>query len=146
MVGALDMPSAVKTSGKRGVHIVLPLARGPSHEEATDFAEKIATAVAKVLPKIATVERMKAKRDGKLYVDYLQNGEGRTVVAPYTLRALDGAPVSTPITWDELTESLDPRALSMRVVLDRVKERGDLFAAALGPGKSIPRLDSGTHP
>jgi bifunctional non-homologous end joining protein LigD len=138
---ALDMPSAVKTSGKRGVHIVVPIARGASHEEATAFAETMAGAVAKVLPKIATVERMKAKREGKLYVDYLQNGEGKTVVAPYTLRALDGAPVSTPITWDELTEKLDPRAFSMRVVLDRVQEHGDLFAEARRPGKKIPPLD-----
>jgi bifunctional non-homologous end joining protein LigD len=84
---------------------------------------------------------MKAKRDGKLYLDYLQNGEGKTVVAPYTLRALDGAPVSTPLAWDEVTEALDPRAFSMDAVLRRVAERGDLFAPALGPGKSIPRLE-----
>jgi bifunctional non-homologous end joining protein LigD len=137
---ALDMPSAVKTSGKRGVHVVVPIPRGASHEAATAFAEKIASAVAKVLPKIATVERMKAKREGKLYVDYLQNGEGKTIVAPYALRALDGAPVSTPITWEELTEALDPRALSMRVVLERVSSYGDLFAGALQPGKAIPRV------
>jgi bifunctional non-homologous end joining protein LigD len=140
LLDALEMPSAVKTSGKRGVHIVVPIA-GASHEEATVFAGKMASAVSKVLPKIATVERMKAKREGKLYVDYLQNGEGKTIVAPYTLRARDGAPVSTPITWDELTTDLDPRALSMRTVLDRVKEHGDLFAEALRPGKKIPRVD-----
>jgi bifunctional non-homologous end joining protein LigD len=135
LLEALEMPSAVKTSGKRGIHVVVPIARGPSHEEATAFGEKIARAVAKVLPKISTVERMKAKRDGKLYLDYLQNGEGKTIVAPYTLRALDGAPVSTPLAWDEVTEALDPRAFTMRVVLDRVAARGDLFAPALVPGK-----------
>jgi bifunctional non-homologous end joining protein LigD len=140
LLDALAMPSAVKTSGKRGIHVVVPIARGPSHEEATAFGEKMARAVATVLPKISTVERMKAKRDGKLYVDYLQNGEGKTVVSPYTLRALDGAPVSTPVAWDEVTEALDPRAFTMRAVLDRVAERGDLFAVALGPGKSMPRL------
>jgi bifunctional non-homologous end joining protein LigD len=92
------------------------------------------------LPKISTVERMKAKREGKLYIDYLQNGEGKTIVAPYTLRALDGAPVSTPIAWDEVTEALDPRGFTMRVVLDRVAKHGDLFAVALGPGRRIPQL------
>jgi bifunctional non-homologous end joining protein LigD len=92
------------------------------------------------LPKISTVERMKAKREGKLYLDYLQNGEGKTIVSPYTLRALDGAPVSTPLAWDEVTESLDPRAFTLRTVRERVTERGDLFAPARGPGKSIPRL------
>jgi bifunctional non-homologous end joining protein LigD len=140
LLEALEMPSAVKTSGKRGIHIVVPIARGPTHDEATAFAEKMARAVAKVLPKIATVERMKAKREGKLYVDFLQNGEGRTIVAPYTLRALDGAPVSTPIAWDEVTEALDPRALSMKVVLERVARKGDLFRAALEGGKKIPLL------
>jgi bifunctional non-homologous end joining protein LigD len=134
------MPSAVKTSGKRGIHIVVPIARGATHDEATGFAEKVARAVAKVLPEISTVERMKAKREGKLYIDYLQNGEGRTIVAPYTLRALDGAPVSTPLSWDEVNDELDPRAFTMSVVLERASRRGDLFAAALGPGKRIPRL------
>jgi bifunctional non-homologous end joining protein LigD len=140
LLEALEMPSAVKTSGKRGIHVVVPIARGPSHDEATAFGEQMARAVAKVLPKISTVERMKAKREGKLYVDYLQNGEGKTIVAPYTLRALDGAPVSTPLVWDEVTEALDPRKFTLRTALDRVAERGDLFAPALGPGKRIPRL------
>jgi bifunctional non-homologous end joining protein LigD len=140
LLEALEMPSAVKTSGKRGIHVVVPIARGPSHDEATAFGEKMARAVAKVLPKISTVERMKAKRDGKLYVDYLQNGEGKTIVAPYTLRALDGAPVSTPLAWGEVTEALDPRAFTMRAVLDRVAKHGDLFAPALAAGRKIPRL------
>jgi bifunctional non-homologous end joining protein LigD len=140
LLEALEMPGAVKTSGKRGIHIVVPIARGATHDEATAFAEKMARAVAKVLPEISTVERMKARREGKLYVDYLQNGEGRTIVAPYTLRALDGAPVSTPITWDEVTRALDPRAFSMQTVLDRVSRHGDLFARALEPGKRIPLL------
>jgi bifunctional non-homologous end joining protein LigD len=139
LLDAIHMPSAVKTSGKRGVHIVVPVV-GATHEEATAFAEKLAGAVAKVLPKISTVERMKAKREGKLYVDYLQNGEGKTIVAPYTLRALDGAPVSTPVEWDEVTDDLDPRGFTMQAVLDRVRERGDLFAAAIKPGKKIPPL------
>jgi bifunctional non-homologous end joining protein LigD len=140
LLDGIKMPSAIKTSGKRGVHIVVPVARGATHDEATAFAEKIARAVAKVLPDISTVERMKAKREGKLYIDYLQNGEGRTIVAPYTLRALDGAPVSAPLAWDEVNDELDPRAFTMPVVLERVSRRGDLFAAALGPGKAIPRL------
>jgi bifunctional non-homologous end joining protein LigD len=94
--------------------------------------------VAKVLPQIATVERIKDKRKGRLYVDYLQNGHGKTIVAPYTIRAIDGAPVSTPIAWSEVTEKLDPRAFTIRTVLDRVQEHGDLFAAALsGKGKLV---------
>ena len=120
LLDALSLESAVKTSGKRGIHIVVPLAPGPTHEEATAFAQRIAEAVAKVLPDVATVERVKEKRKGRLYIDYLQNGEGKTIVAPYTIRALDGAPVSTPLAWSEVTEQLDPRAFTIRTVPERI--------------------------
>jgi bifunctional non-homologous end joining protein LigD len=138
LLEALKLESAVKTSGKRGVHVVVPFAPGPTHDQATGFAEQVARAVAKVLPDIATVERMKERRSGKLYVDYGQNGEGRTVVSPYTIRARDGAVVSTPIDWDELTDDLDPRAFTIRTVLARVAKKGDLFAAALGSKQRLP--------
>jgi bifunctional non-homologous end joining protein LigD len=138
LLDALELESFVKTTGKRGLHVVVPIARGPSHDQATGFAEQIARAVAKVLPKIATVERMKEKRGGRLYVDYGQNGEGRTIAAPYTLRALDGAPVSTPLAWDEVTEALDPRSFTLRTVLPRFEKRGDLFAGALKGRALLP--------
>ncbi len=140
LLDALTLRSFVKTSGKRGVHVLVPIAHGPTHDEVTAFAEQIARAVAKVLPKIATVERMKDKRGGKLYVDYGQNGEGKTVVLPYTIRARDGAVVSTPIEWDELTEDLDPRVFTIRSVLDRVADRGDLYAGILSGGQRLPRV------
>ncbi|HEY1695080.1 MAG TPA: DNA ligase D [Polyangiaceae bacterium] len=131
LLEALELESFVKTSGKRGLHVLVPFAPGPTHDEATGFAERVARAVAKVLPGIATVERMKDKRGGKLYVDYGQNGEGRTIVSPYTIRARDGAVVSAPIRWDEVTESLDPTRFTIRTILDRVAKFGDLFALVL---------------
>jgi len=131
LLDALNLESFVKTSGKRGVHVVVPIAPGPTHGQATGFAEKIARAVAKVLPKISTVERMKDKRSGKLYIDYGQNGEGRTIVSPYTIRARDGAVVSMPIAWDELDEALDPTKFTIHVALTRVEKHGDLFAGVL---------------
>ncbi|HEY6462495.1 MAG TPA: DNA ligase D, partial [Polyangiaceae bacterium] len=131
LLEALELESVVKTSGKRGLHVLVPFAPGPTHDEATAFAERVARAVAKVLPGIATVERMKDKRGGKLYVDYGQNGEGRTIVSPYTIRARDGAVVSAPIRWDEVTESLDPARFTIRTILDRVDKHGDLFAPVL---------------
>ena len=130
LLDALSLESAVKTSGKRGIHIVVPLAPGPTHDEATAFALRIAEAVAKVMPDVATTERMKEKRKGRLYIDCFQNGEGRTIVAPYTIRARDGAPVSTPLAWSEVTESLDPKAFTIRTVPARVAKHGDLFAVA----------------
>jgi len=140
LLEALKLESYVKTSGKRGVHVVVPIAPGPTHAQATRFAEQVARAVSKVLPKIATVERMKAKRRGKLYVDYGQNGEGRTVVAPYSIRARDGAIVSTPIEWDELDEALDPTRFDIRTVMARVVERGDPFAGALRRTQTLPHV------
>jgi bifunctional non-homologous end joining protein LigD len=111
LLDALKLESFVKTSGKRGLHVVVPIAPGPTHDQATGFAEQVARAVAKVLPKVATVERMKDKRGGKLYVDYGQNGEGRTIVAPYTIRARDGAVVSTPIRVGRRHREARPHAL-----------------------------------
>jgi bifunctional non-homologous end joining protein LigD len=140
LLDALKLRSCVKTSGKRGVHILVPIAHGPTHDEVTAFAEQIARAVTKVLPKIATVERMKEKRGGKLYVDYGQNGEGKTVVCPYTIRARDGAVVSTPIEWDELTDDLDPRQFTIRTTLERVGRVGDLYAPVLAGGQRLPRV------
>jgi bifunctional non-homologous end joining protein LigD len=138
LLDALKLESFVKTSGKRGVHVLVPIAPGPTHDQATGFAEQVARAVAKVLPKIATVERMKDKRGGKLYVDYGQNGEGRTIVSPYTIRARDGAVVSTPITWDELTEDLDPTKFTIKSTLSRVAEKGDLLAGVLTVRQKLP--------
>ena len=140
LADALGMPSCVKTSGKRGLHILIPVRRGHTHEEVVHFSEHVARAVSKVLPKIATVERMKDKRGGKLYVDYGQNGYGRTIVAPYTLRAIDGAPVAMPISWDEVDESLDPLAFNLRTAVDRAEKLGDLLAPMLQGGAALPAL------
>ena len=140
LLEALKLESYVKTSGKRGVHVVVPIAPGPTHAQATRFAEQVARAVAKVLPDVASVERMKEKRGGKLYVDYGQNGEGRTIVSPYTIRARDGAVVSTPIEWDELDDSLDPRVFTVRTVLQRIQARGDLYAGVLNSRQRLPSV------
>ena len=134
----LELESVVKTSGQRGLHIVIPFMRGPSHEEATLLGRKLAGAIANALPEISTVERMKAKRGGRLYIDFLQNGEGKTIVSPYAIRAKDGAPVSTPITWSEVTRKLDPSAFTIRSVPERVAKHGDLFTKLLSPTQSLP--------
>ncbi|HVT45637.1 MAG TPA: DNA ligase D [Thermoanaerobaculia bacterium] len=136
---SLELPSVVKTSGKRGLHLFVPLASGYSHEEATEFACRVAEVIAGQLS-WATVERAIAKRAGRLYLDCLQNGYGKTVVAPYSLRALDGAPVSAPLKWSEVTRRLDPRRYNLRTMPDRLARHGDLFRGALEAGVSLPRL------
>jgi bifunctional non-homologous end joining protein LigD len=140
LLEAMSLVSAVKTSGQRGLHVVIPFGGGATHHDVTEFARKVATAVADALPKIATVERMKAKRGGRLYVDFLQNGEGKTVVSPYTLRAKDGAPVSTPVSWSEVTKKLDPSRFTLRTVRARLEKHGDLFAPVLTTEQAIPKV------
>jgi bifunctional non-homologous end joining protein LigD len=140
LLDRLELPSFVKTTGKRGLHICVPFARGPSHAEATRLAEHIATAIARVLPELATIERSIPKRQGRLYIDYLPNGRGKTIAAPYTLRALDGAPVSTPIRWSEVGPALDPKAFNLRTIRRRLDAHGDLFAGVLRGGPDIRPL------
>jgi bifunctional non-homologous end joining protein LigD len=135
----LSMPSLVKTTGKRGLHVLVPLLAGHTHDDAIEFALKIGGAVTSVI-KEATLERSIAKRNGRLYLDCLQNGYGKTIVAPYSPRAADGAPVSTPLKWSELDASLDPRDFTIATVPKRVHQVGDLFAAALTSGVRLPRL------
>jgi len=136
----LSLPSVVKTSGKRGLHVLVPLRPGHSHEQAVAFAESITRAVARELPGV-TVERGIGKRRGRLYLDAYQNGYGKTIVAPYSLRALDGAPVSAPLDWSEVTPKLDPGRYTLRTMPRRLDTVGDRFAPALRGGVRLPALD-----
>lgn len=135
----LRLPSFPKTSGKRGIHVFLPLAGGYTHEEAAEFACSIAAAVAGKVPGI-TVERSLSQRRGRLYLDCMQNAYGKTLVAPYSLRAIDGAPVSAPLKWEEVTRKLDPLKFNLRTMPDRLAKVGDLFAGVLGKGVKLPEL------
>ena len=135
----LRLPSFPKTSGKRGIHVFLPLAGGYTHEEAAEFACSIAAAVAGKVEGI-TVERSLSQRKGRLYLDCMQNAYGKTLVAPYSLRAIDGAPVSAPLKWEEVTKKLDPLKFNLRTMPDRLAKVGDLFVGVLSKGAKLPEL------
>jgi bifunctional non-homologous end joining protein LigD len=135
----LRLPSVPKTSGKRGIHVFLPLAGGYTHEEAADFACSTAAAVAGSVPGI-TVERSLAQRKGRLYLDCMQNAYGKTVVAPYSPRAIDGAPVSAPLEWNEITKKLDPLKFNIRTMPDRLAKKGDLFERVFKERARLPQL------
>ena len=135
----LELPSVPKTSGKRGIHVLVPLAKGYSHEQVAEWAFAVAAAVSAQVPDM-TVERAIASRNGRLYLDALQNGYGKTVVAPYSLRAIDGAPVSAPLRWSEITKKLDPLKFNLRTMPDRLAKVGDLFAEVFGKGVKLPQL------
>jgi len=135
----LELPSVPKTSGKRGIHVFVPLQSGYSHEDAAEFACSIAAAVSREVPYM-TVERSLDQRKGRLYLDCLQNGYGKTVVAPYSLRAIDGAPVSAPLKWSEITKKLDPMKFNLRTMPDRIAKVGDLFADVFKNRVKLPKL------
>jgi bifunctional non-homologous end joining protein LigD len=135
----LHLPSLPKTSGKRGIHVFIPLAGGYTHEEANEFACSISAAVASKVPEF-TMERALNKRRGRLYLDCMQNAYGKTVVAPYSLRAADGAPVSAPLKWEEVTKKLDPKKFNLRTMPDRLAKVGDLFERIFEDRVKLPEL------
>jgi bifunctional non-homologous end joining protein LigD len=135
----MRLPSLPKTSGKRGIHVFIPLAGGYTHEEANEFACSVSAAVASKVPEF-TMERALNKRQGRLYLDCMQNAYGKTVVAPYSLRAIDGAPVSAPLKWEEVTKKLDPKKFNLRTMPERLAKVGDLFARVFEDRVKLPEL------
>lgn len=132
-LGMIGHEGHIKTSGKRGLHIQLPLPGGATEDGALALAEEVAMRVAMGRPDVATVERSVALRaPGTVYVDYLQNVVAKTVAAAYAARATDRATVSTPLAWDELTDDLDPAAFTIATVPRRIERLGDLWSAAGG--------------
>jgi bifunctional non-homologous end joining protein LigD len=133
---ALDLESVPKTSGSRGIHVLVPIARRHDFAKVREFAGIVAGALARAHPGLVTTEWTKAKRKGVL-VDANQNGPGKTTASVYSVRPRAGAPVSTPLRWDEVEKGLDPAAFTMDVVLERVGRDGDLFARVLDGGQFL---------
>ncbi len=133
LVGLESFP---KTSGSRGIHILVPIARRHGYDEVREFAAVIAGALARAHPGLVTTEWQKRKRRGVL-VDANQNGPGKTTAAAYSVRPRSGAPVSTPLRWEEVKPGLDLASFTMDAVLDRVAREGDLFAGVLGGKQSL---------
>lgn len=140
LLAPLDAPHFIKTSGQDGLHILIPLDASLTHEEAKTFAEVLARVVASELPEIATVARPLGDRGGKVYVDFLQNGFGKTIAAPLSVRPRPRAPVSTPIDWKEVNARLDPNRFTIGSVPARLKKRGDPMREALGPSIDVPSV------
>ena len=136
----------LKTSGKTGLHIVVPLVPGYSYEHSRMFCEGIARLVCREHREIATIERDIDKRGDRVYVDFLQNRRGQTIVPPYCVRPVIGARVSAPLDWDELDFDLDPMDFTIRTMPQRVASKGDLFAAALSdPQELLPAIEKLTQ-
>ena len=135
---ALGLDSFAKTSGADGMHVLVPVERRYTYDETREFSEIVAGAIARTHRGLATTEWSKSRRRGVL-IDSNQNGEGKTIASVYSVRPRPGAPVSTPLRWDEVNESLDPAAYTMDVVLERVQEAGDLFEGVLSTRQRIDK-------
>jgi bifunctional non-homologous end joining protein LigD len=134
----LELASYAKTSGSRGIHVLVPVARRHTYEDTRAFAEIVAGAIARANPGLATTEWSKRKRRGVL-IDANQNGFGKTIASVYSVRPRAGAPVSTPLRWEEVRPGLDPAAFTMETVLDRVARDGDLFAGVLSTKQTLSK-------
>jgi bifunctional non-homologous end joining protein LigD len=124
----LDLESFVTTTGGKGLHVVAPLTRRAGWDEHKEAARRIAEAMVALDHKRFIATATKAARKGKIFIDWLRNGRGATFIAPYSMRARSGAPVATPITWDEL-ETVDPRAFTIATVPRRIHTTPDPWAA-----------------
>jgi bifunctional non-homologous end joining protein LigD len=116
----LALPSLVKTSGSSGLHVLIPLGRQVTYEQARTLGGLLARAVASELPAIATIVRQVHKREGKVYLDYVQNGHGRLLAAPFSVRPVAGALVSAPLLWKEVTAKLSLADFTIRTVPPRM--------------------------
>lgn len=126
-----------KTSGATGFHINVPIKPVYSWEEVRRAVEYVAKLLVRVYPERCTVERSVAKRTGKVYLDYLQNGRAKTMAFVYSLRPHPGAPVSTPVTWREVEQGLDPGSFNLRTISQRLDRVGDLYIPLLTPVQDL---------
>jgi bifunctional non-homologous end joining protein LigD len=134
----VELRSYVKTSGASGIHVLVPISRRASFGDTYEFAELVSRQVEAENPGLATTEWLKKKRPpGSVLVDHRQNGHGKTIASVYSVRPRPGAPVSTPLRWEELTEQVRPRDFGMREVLERIDRHGDLYEPVLQGGQSL---------
>jgi bifunctional non-homologous end joining protein LigD len=132
----LDMQSYPKTTGSRGIHVYVPIARGPTQKQVWTFAKAFAQTMAKQSPALITAEYKIAKRpQGRVLVDYNQNAWGRTLSSLYSVRPREGAPVSMPVTWKEIEKGITIEQFTMKTARQRIKKLGDLWAPLLPDAK-----------
>ncbi len=136
LLDGLGLTGYPKTSGADGMHVLVPIARRSTYAQARELGEIVARTLATTHRGLVTTEWVKRKRRGVL-IDANQNGEGKTIASAYSVRPRPGAPVSTPLRWDEVKAGLDPADFTMDVVLRRVAKDGDLFSGVLDGGQSL---------
>jgi bifunctional non-homologous end joining protein LigD len=140
-LGHLGVRGYPKTTGKRGIQIWIPIVPRYRFDETSGWVERISRAVGAIVPELVSWEWAKEARKGRARLDYTQNASIKTLVAPYSVRPASGAPVSAPIAWEELDDpDLRPDRWTIRTIVERVAERGDLFAAAQTDAQELPKV------
>jgi bifunctional non-homologous end joining protein LigD len=142
---AAEIPHYVKTSGATGLHIYAPLGAKYPYDQVREFGRLVAYLLNDRLPQTTSVERSPEKRKGRVYLDFLQNRRGQTMATVYSLRPRPGAPVATPLLWEEVRPGMTPGQFNIRTLPDRLAKHGDLFKPVLGEGidmaASLARLE-----
>jgi bifunctional non-homologous end joining protein LigD len=136
----LDIPSYPKTSGSTGIHIYIPLGAKYTYEQSQMFANLVVNIVHQQIPEFTSLERIVQKRQGKMYLDFLQNRPGATIASPYSVRPKKGATVSMPLHWDEVRKGLKTEDFTIRNSIARLDETGDLFKGVLGKGINMDKI------
>ncbi|NUY79478.1 DNA ligase D [Flavobacterium sp. MAH-1] len=124
----LNVPAYIKTSGGNGLHVFIPVKPKYTYEQTREFSHLVSQIVHRDLPDITSLERLPSKRKGKVYLDFLQNGKGKTMASIYSIRPREGAGVSTPLQWDEINDDLDLKAYNINTIPKRLAQKGDLWA------------------
>jgi bifunctional non-homologous end joining protein LigD len=139
VLDAIDVPAFCKTSGSTGMHIYIPLGAKYDYDQSQMFARLIVNIVHEQIPDYTTLERMVKNRNGKMYLDFLQNRPGATIAGPYSLRPKPGATVSMPLHWDEVKPGLTMRHFTIKNSIARLKKEGDLFKGVLDKGIDLEK-------
>jgi bifunctional non-homologous end joining protein LigD len=140
VLDSLSVPAYPKTSGSSGIHIYIPFGAKYTYEQSKEFARVIARMVNRQLPQFTSIERAVKDRNGKLYIDFLQNRPQATVSAPYSVRPKPGAPVSMPLHWSEVKQGLKITDFNIHNALERIKQEGDLFKPVIGKGIDMEKV------
>jgi len=140
VLDSMKIPGYPKTSGSTGLHIYIPLGEKYTYEQSKELARVIVTLVHEQIPEFTSLERTVANRNGKMYLDFLQNRPQATIAAPYSVRPKPGATVSMPLEWSEVKQGLKMRDFTIVNAMERLKDKGDLFQPVLGKGIDLVKI------
>jgi bifunctional non-homologous end joining protein LigD len=139
VLDAVGVPAYCKTSGSTGLHIYIPLGAKYTYEDSKEFGRVLVKIVHAQIPGFTSIERLTEKRNGKMYLDFLQNRPQATLAAPYSLRPKPDATASMPLHWEEVKNGLKMEQFTIFTAVSRLKEQGDIFKGVLGKGIDISK-------